>query len=103
MTSEKEKIEKMLIEEEDSLLELYNARLAHLDKELEIKTSLAPNGFRKLEPTYEYENTPEYLAHMTETFKLTVAEEKVKILTAINSIERKRLQRIEQKKLMEEK
>lgn len=86
-----------LIEAEEKLLkEVYDAKLAHLDKELEVRFNLPDDkGFKIVEPKYEYENTPEYIEHMKNSLKLSVMEEKAKVHAALNNIERNKLQRKE--------
>lgn len=103
MNNYKEEIEKMLIDEEQTLLDFYEKRLAHLQRELEVKQDIGVEGFRKIEPTFEYEKDPRYLDHMMDTLKVSVEEEIVKVKTSINSIHRKRLQREEQKAMMEDR
>lgn len=90
-----EKFEALIKVEEELLTNVYNAKLAHLDKELEVRMSLGNKGFTTLDPKYSYENTPEYIEHQKNALVLAIQEEKAKIRAALNNVERNRLQRQE--------
>ena len=83
-------------QEEKMLSELYERKLKHLDDELTVRMTLPyDNGFRRIDPEWEYENTPEYIAHQKNNLEIAVMEEKIKIMCALNTIERKKLERLE--------
>jgi len=87
--------QEMITAEENALEELYKAKLEHLDNELSVRLALGPDGFKSLEPKYGYENTPTHLEHVKNGLILTVREEKIKIMSALNNVSRSRLNREE--------
>lgn len=102
MSKYDKEFEKLIMEEETLLEEVYMDRLISLDNELKVRLGLGDRGFMKVEPTYTYENTPEFIEHQKEQLSIAVKEEKAKIRAALNNIERNRLQRKEQKELRKE-
>jgi hypothetical protein len=83
MSALKATYEMRTIAYEDKMLSYLNNKMEHLDKEFEVKKKL---GFKKLNPDYEYENAPEFHAHMLETLRINVEEEKIKVQSLIDKI-----------------
>jgi hypothetical protein len=71
-------------------LSMLKRKLAHLDMELEVRKNLS---FKKVEPTFEYENEPLYLAHLKKGLELTVEEMKLDVQQTINTIENNKRER----------
>lgn len=103
MSEIENKFDEMIEQEEALLKEIYNDKLKHLDNELKIRLCLGDKGFKVVEPKFEYENTPEYIQHQKNSLELAVKEEKMRILSSLNTIERKRLEREDIKKLRAER
>lgn len=74
----------------------------HLEKEVEVRLSLGDKGFKKIEPVFEYENTPEYIAHAKNALRLAVDEQILDINMKINQIERQRLDAKELRRAQDE-
>jgi len=98
-----EKFEEMTVAEENLLREIYTDKLAHLDRELEIRLAMGDAGFTVVEPKFDYENMPSYIEHQKVGLALAVREEKVKILSALNTIERNVLHRADLAELKAER
>ena len=86
----------MMNKEMAMLKEHFENRLQHLDRELEIRLSLGVDSFKKIEPTFAYENEPAMLAHLMKGIKISVEEEKIKLKRQLIDIERNELKRKEQ-------
>ena len=82
--------EERLIPVEDMKLAVFERQLELLDKELEAKQKL---GFKKIQPTYEFENAPEYLELQKEIYANAIEQEKISIQQQINNILNDRDQR----------
>jgi len=98
-----EKFEEMTIAEENLLKEIYMDKLAHFDMELKVRMELGDAGFTVVEPKFDYENKPSYIEHQRAGLKLAIREEKVKILAALNTIERNVLHRADLAELKAER
>lgn len=95
--------EEMIMKEENALEEIYKAKLVHLDNELSVRLALGDEGFKSLDPKFSYENTPEHIEHCKQGLKLTIEEEKAKVMSALNNVTRSRLNREEMKEIEEER
>lgn len=79
-------------------VELLKRKKAMLQKEYEVRKQLP---MTKINPDFDYENRPEYLAHLHDAMGLNFDEKIFEIDRVIDSIRMEQLQRVETEKEIE--